>query len=44
MLHHAVAEEGVAKMTSESYLQNETVLWEIVAQMPHLPVWKLCSA
>jgi hypothetical protein len=44
MLHHAVAEENVAKMTAESYLQNETVLWEIVAQMPNLPVWKLCSA
>lgn len=44
MLHHAVSEDGVAKMTAESYLQSETVLREIVAQMPHLPVWGLCSA
>lgn len=39
MLHHAVAEEGVAKMTAESYLQNEQVLREITAQMVNLPVW-----
>jgi hypothetical protein len=43
MLHHAVAEEGVAKMTAESYLQNEQVLREITAQMPNLPVWGLRS-
>ena len=41
MLHHAVAEEGVAKMTAESYLQDEQVLREIVAKMPGLPVWGL---
>jgi hypothetical protein len=39
MLHHAVSEEGVAKMTSESYLQNEEILRDIVAKIESLPVW-----
>jgi len=41
MLHHAVSEEGVAKMTSESYLQNEEILRDIVAKIESLPVWSL---
>jgi hypothetical protein len=39
MLHHAVAEEGVAKMTVDSYLQNEEVLRDITAKIESLPVW-----
>jgi hypothetical protein len=39
MLHHAVSEEGVAKMTAESYLQNEEILRDIVAKIESLPVW-----
>jgi hypothetical protein len=39
MLHHAVSEEGVAKMTAESYLQNEEILRDIVAKIETLPVW-----
>jgi hypothetical protein len=39
MLHHAVAEEGVAKMTTESYLQHEEILRDITAKIEHLPVW-----
>jgi hypothetical protein len=41
MLHHAVSEEGVAKMTAESYLQNEEILRDIVAKIESLPVWSL---
>jgi hypothetical protein len=41
MLHHAVSEEGVAKMTAESYLQNEEILRGIVAKIESLPVWSL---
>jgi hypothetical protein len=41
MLHHAVSEEGVAKMTAESYLQNEEILRDIVAKIETLPVWSL---
>jgi hypothetical protein len=40
MLHHAVSEEGVAKMTTESYLQNEEILRDITAKIESLPVWK----
>lgn len=40
MLHHAVAEEGVAKMTVDSYLQNEEILRDITANIESLPVWK----
>jgi hypothetical protein len=39
MLHHAVSEEGVAKMTTESYLQNEEILRDIVEKIESLPVW-----
>lgn len=39
MLHHAVSEEGVAKMTADSYLQNEEILRDIVAKIETLPVW-----
>lgn len=39
MLHHAVSEEGVAKMTVESYLQNEEILRDIVAKIETLPIW-----
>lgn len=39
MLHHALSEEGVAKMTAESYLQNEEVLRDIVAKIETLPIW-----
>jgi hypothetical protein len=41
MLHHAVSEEGVAKMTAESYLQSEEILRDIVAKIETLPVWSL---
>ena len=41
MLHHAVSEEGVAKMTQESYLQNEEILRDIVAKIETLPIWAL---
>jgi hypothetical protein len=41
LLHHAVAEEGVAKMTQESYLQNEDILRDITAKIEHLPIWYL---
>jgi hypothetical protein len=41
MLHHAVSEEGVAKMTAESYLQNEEILRDIVAKIESLPIWSL---
>jgi len=40
MLHHAVSEEGVAKMTTESYLQNEEILRDIVEKIESLPAWK----
>jgi hypothetical protein len=40
MLHHAVSEEGVAKMTTDSYLQNEEILRDIVEKIESLPVWK----
>lgn len=39
MLHHAVSEEGVAKMTADSYLQNEEILRDIVAKIETLPIW-----
>jgi hypothetical protein len=39
MLHHAVSEEGVAKMTQESYLQNEEILRDICAKIETLPIW-----
>ena len=39
MLHHAVSEEGVAKMTADSYLQNEAILRDIVAKIETLPIW-----
>jgi len=39
MLHHAVSEEGVAKMTAESYLQNEEILRDIVGKIETLPIW-----
>jgi hypothetical protein len=39
MLHHAVSEEGVAKMTVDSYLQNEEILRDIVAKIETLPIW-----
>jgi len=41
MLHHAVSEEGVAKMTQESYLQNEEILRDICAKIETLPIWSL---
>jgi hypothetical protein len=41
MLHHAVSEEGVAKMTAESYLQSEEILRDIVAKIESLPVWSI---
>jgi hypothetical protein len=40
MLHHAVSEEGVAKMTIDSYLQNEEILRDITGKIESLPVWK----
>ena len=39
LLHHAVSEEGVAKMTADSYLQNEEILRDIVAKIETLPIW-----
>jgi hypothetical protein len=39
ILHHAVSEEGVAKMTTESYLQNEDILKEITEEIERLPLW-----
>lgn len=39
MLHHSVAEEGVAKMTTDSYLQNEDILRQITAKIETLPLW-----
>lgn len=39
LLHHAVSEEGVAKMTQECYLQNEEILRDIVAKIETLPIW-----
>jgi len=36
-----VSEEGVAKMTAESYLQSEEILRDIVAKIETLPVWSL---
>jgi hypothetical protein len=39
MLHHAVSEEGVAKMTADSYLQNEEILRDIVSKIETLPIW-----
>jgi len=39
MLHHAVSEEGVAKMTTDSYLQSEEILRDITAKIEQLPVW-----
>lgn len=39
VLHHALSEEGVAKMTQECYLQNEEVLRDIVAKIETLPIW-----
>lgn len=41
MLHHAVSEQGVAKMTAECYLQHEDVLRDIVEKIESLPVWSL---
>jgi hypothetical protein len=41
MLHHAVAEQGVAKMTAECYLQHEDVLRDIVEKIETLPIWSL---
>ncbi len=40
MLHHAVSEEGVAKITAEHYLQDHEVLRGITAAIEHLPLWK----
>lgn len=39
LLHHALAEEGVAKTTNESYLQSEGILREITERIESLPVW-----
>jgi hypothetical protein len=41
MLHHAVSEQGVAKMTAECYLQHEDVLRDIVEKIESLPIWSL---
>jgi hypothetical protein len=41
LLHHAVSEEGVSKTTTESYLQHEEVLREIVPAIDQLPIWRL---
>lgn len=40
LLHHALSEEGVAKTTTDSYLQHEEVLREIVAAIEMLPIWE----
>lgn len=39
LLNHAVSEEGVAKMTADSYLQNEEILRDIAAKIETLPIW-----
>lgn len=41
MLHHAIPEDRVAKMTLDSYLQNEEVLRDITAVIETLPIWEL---
>ena len=41
MLHHSIPEDRVAKMTTDSYLQNEEVLRDITAVIETLPVWEL---
>lgn len=37
LLHHSVAEDGVSKTTTDSYLQNESVLREITLQIGSFP-------
>jgi len=39
VLHHAVSEEGVSKTTTDSYLQHEDLLREIVPALETLPIW-----
>lgn len=43
ILHHAVAEEGVSKTTTDCYLQGKEILWDITAKIETLPIWNLCS-
>lgn len=38
LLHHAVHEEGVSKTTSDNYLQDETILRKIVANIEEFKV------
>ena len=40
LLHHALSEEGVSKTTTDSYLQHEEVLREIVPAIEGLPIWR----
>lgn len=41
MLHHAIAEERVSKMTVDSYLQDEDILRRITEKIETLPVWQI---
>ena len=41
ILHHALKDERVSKTTTESYLQSEEVLREMVEQIETLPIWQL---
>lgn len=41
MLHHAIAEERVSKMTTDCYLQDEDILRQITAGIETLPVWQV---
>lgn len=41
MLHHAIAEERVSKMTTDCYLQDEDILRQITAGIETLPVWQI---
>jgi hypothetical protein len=42
MLHHAIAEERVSRMTTDSYLQDEDILRKITSTIETLPIWQSC--
>lgn len=41
LLHHAIVEEKVSKMTTDCYLQDEDILRKIVSGIETLPVWQV---
>ena len=41
MSYNSLSEDGVSKMTTDSYLQNDDILRKITETIETLPVWQL---